>query len=76
MPLEWEALLNASEISKEEVLAKPDAVLSCLETQSKYIKGQENKQAESLTEKPKPITAGEIPEEKSISLSKINIFDL
>merc|ERR1719282_343961 len=33
LPQEWEALLGTGAITKEEVLAKPDAVLSCLETQ-------------------------------------------
>jgi len=53
--------LNAGAISKEEVLAKPDAVLSCLETQSKFMK-QEAEAAEP---------PGEMPEEKSVSLSML-----
>jgi len=74
LPDEWEALLNAGAITKEEVLEKPDAVLSCLETQSKYIKKQEEENM--LATKNMASEAGEIPEEKSVSLNDfINTAD-
>merc|ERR1712000_570463 len=74
LPDEWEALLNAGAITKEEVLEKPDAVLSCLETQSKYIKKQEEENM--LATKNMVSEAGEIPEEKSVSLNDfINTAD-
>ena len=64
LPQEWEALLNSGAISKEEVLEKPDEVLSCLEVQSNFI-----------SDNPKPIrTQEELPDEKSISLSLWLLF--
>mmetsp|Transcript_24858 Transcript_24858/g.31637 ORF Transcript_24858/g.31637 Transcript_24858/m.31637 type:complete len:427 (-) Transcript_24858:87-1367(-) len=61
LPQEWEALLNSGAISKEEVLEKPDEVLSCLEVQSNFI-----------SDNPKPIrTQEELPDEKSISLNDL-----
>ena len=67
LPDDWAALLGTGVITKEEVLAKPDAVLSCLETQAKFIKAENEK---FLNEAPEPISAGEVPDEKSVSLSK------
>jgi len=60
LPPEWESLLNQGAITKAEVLENSDAVLSCLETQSKF-----------LQEKPQPIAAGEMPNEKVISLNDL-----
>lgn len=54
-------MLNSGDISKEEVLERPDEVLSCLEVQSNFINsGNTN----AKTETPK-----DLPDEKSISLS-------
>jgi len=63
LPPEWEALLNTGAITKEEVLEKPDEVLSCLEFQSNYIKA-ENKNPEAS-----PVQ--ELPDEKAISLNDL-----
>ena len=60
LPKEWEALLNASGIAKEEVLANANEVLSCLETQSNF-----------LSEKPKPIPQTEAPDDIVCSLNDL-----
>jgi hypothetical protein len=62
LPTEWETLLASSSISKEEVLARPDEVLSCLEIQANYMKNA------PLQTKAKP-TVTEMPEEKQVTLS-------
>jgi hypothetical protein len=37
LPVEWAALLESSAITKEEVLSKPNEVLSCLEFQASFF---------------------------------------
>lgn len=60
LPPEWESLLNTGVISKAEVLENSEAVLSCLEAQANF-----------LNEKPRAIAAGEMPNEKVISLNDL-----
>jgi hypothetical protein len=62
LPPEWEALLLSSEISKDQVLQNPADVLSCLEVQSNFIKGEEPKRPVAL------------PEDKTVSLSMYRDF--
>lgn len=64
LPSEWETLLASSDISKEEVLAKPDEVLSCLELQANFMKN------ETLKTKAKPAMT-EMPDEKQVTLNDL-----
>ena len=42
LPKEWVTLLETSGIKKEEVLAKPNEILSCLEFQANFLQEERN----------------------------------
>jgi len=64
LPPEWEKLLLASNISKEDVLEKPDEVLQVLEFQSNFLEQKEpQKQAAAA---PAPL-----PDEKPITINDL-----
>jgi hypothetical protein len=65
LPKEWEVMLSGN-ISKDEVLENPDAVIDVLEFQSNIIKQEAQKQKEATAAE-----AGEtaLPPERAITLS-------
>eukprot|EP01094_Clydonella_sp_ATCC50884_P030526 TRINITY_DN99_c1_g1_i3.p1 TRINITY_DN99_c1_g1~~TRINITY_DN99_c1_g1_i3.p1 ORF type:complete len:420 (-),score=141.45 TRINITY_DN99_c1_g1_i3:178-1437(-) len=71
LPSEWEALLQSSGVSKEEVLAQPDEVLSCLEVQAQFA-GLGSAPGAALKPKPQQM---DMPEEKQVSLSDLICHD-
>jgi len=65
LPPEWESLLAAGDISKEEVLARPDEVLSCLEVQANFINNEPHAKPPQQ----------EMPDEKQVALSDLICHD-
>jgi len=73
LPKEWEVMLSGN-ISKDEVLENPDAVLDVLEFQSNIIKQEAQKasQAEAEGESATPRSVGHaLPAERLISLNDL-----
>eukprot|EP00026_Physarum_polycephalum_P003456 Phypoly_transcript_03468.p1 GENE.Phypoly_transcript_03468~~Phypoly_transcript_03468.p1 ORF type:complete len:698 (+),score=137.43 Phypoly_transcript_03468:114-2207(+) len=65
LPMEWEAMLKSSGITKDEVIDNSDAVLSVLEFQAKRLLPPTPTNAASTTKKPPPIPSNARPQQPS-----------